>query len=98
MALRLHHDIVRGEIFNIRPYSTHGWLELRGQESPVMFELTGDCDPDLRGRRIRFEARPDPHDPPDPAAPPTRIHPHQVGPTGTMTADTWVKTLPCPVE
>ncbi len=57
MALRLTDLVVRGEIFNTQWYSVHGWLELRGQESPLHLELTGNCGPDLAGWHFRFTSR-----------------------------------------
>jgi hypothetical protein len=57
MAMRLADLVVRGELFNTRSYSVHGWLELQGAEQPLVLELTGNCSPDLRGWHIRFENR-----------------------------------------
>jgi hypothetical protein len=55
MAFRLADRVARGEIFNTRYYSTHGWLELRDSDQPVLLQLTGNCSPDLAGWHFRFE-------------------------------------------
>jgi len=92
MVVRLDGLVVCGEISNTRQYSTHGWIELIGQDKPLVLQLTGDCDPDLRGKRFRFEARAS-----DAASNRQAEWPklawQQVGPTGTMTADRTVRTL-----
>ena len=107
MALRLGNQVVRGEIFNTRRHSVHGWLELRDWDRPLLLELTGNCDPDLAGWHIRFEARPSA----DPQNPIHRsddtsgernefdrsgVAPRQIGATGTMTAARQVKSCDCP--
>lgn len=56
MTLLLGDYVVRGEIINTEPYSTHGFLELRGCDRPLVFQLTGDCTEDLRGKHVRFAA------------------------------------------
>ncbi len=65
MALRLNDHVLCGEIVNTGHYSVHGWLGLRGCRRPLMLQLTGNCDPDLKGRHIRFEIQglPDEEDP-----------------------------------
>ena len=100
MALRLTDLVVRGEIFNTRWYSVHGWLELEGQESPIQLELTGNCCPDLAGWHIRFEsraARNEAGSESDTSPPLAGVAWQQIGPTGTMTAARKVKvTAPMP--
>lgn len=101
MAWRLSDQVLRGELLNLRNYSTHGWIQIRGEEQPLHLELTGNCDPDLRGKHVRFvardvEAREASGD--DEGGNPRRIAWQQVGPTGTMTADRQVKVSDCPVE
>ncbi len=84
MALRLGDYVVAGELINRRPNSTHGWLALRGEETPVIFQLTGDCSAALRGQHIRFSL---PDDRPVPDAPPLdtkRLAWQQIGPTGEI--------------
>jgi hypothetical protein len=92
MAWRLGGSVVRGELFNLRLNSVHGWIELRDHESPLRLELTGNFDESLGGKHLRFEAR-------DAAAPASgaeqtngagvpldvaELEPMQVGPTGDM--------------
>jgi hypothetical protein len=109
MAWRLNDLVVRGELFNTRSYSTHGWVELKGQEQPLVLELTGNCSPDLRGWHIQFEARPSPG---EEGARSRRkkgrggpskkelqgLAWQQIGPTGTMTAARKVRVADCPPE
>ena len=110
MALRLDGLVLCGELRNTRKNSTHGWLGLRGFDRPLVFELTGDCDPDLAGRYIRFEVR----DPPrhgdnasdtdeseDAKLERLRLSGlkwQQIGPTGTMTAARKVRVADCSTE
>lgn len=103
MALRLGEYVVYGELRNNRNYATHGVLVLRtpeGAEQCVLhLDLTGDCEADLKGRVIRFQ-------PLHPDAPgrffveeeQPRLHFHQIGPTGQLTADGWARELPCSEE
>lgn len=86
MSLELGDRVLRGEVCNTSWYGTDGWLEVRGIEHPVRLDLTGNCDADLAGCRIRFEV-------PDAEAkgtsggsPSPRFATEQVGPTGVMTA------------
>lgn len=103
MSLRLGDYVIYGEVTNIRNYSTVVYLGLRGEEpdgdTAMHIELTGNCNGDLRGKHIRF--RPDRERPDDAVFRPDE-HPGvqmlQVGPTGTMTAQGWVRDLPCSVE
>ena len=93
MALRLNDLVVRGELINVRNYSTHGWLQLRGHEQPLLLQLTGNCDPDLKGKHIRFEA-PNAEALENVPCEPGELADlawQQVGPTGTMTAERKVK-------
>ena len=86
MALRLGEHVVAGEIINRRGYMTHGWFALRGDESPVIFQLTGNCSPELHGKHLRFSI-------PDERPPPKEVPPldmkqfarQQIGPTGEIT-------------
>jgi hypothetical protein len=110
MALRLGEWVVCGELFNTQRYSVRGWLGLCGQEQPLAFELTGNCDPDLAGWHIRFEARgatkPDQPsvaeelgtDAADPGPDLSNVAWSQIGPTGTMTAARRVRVADCPPE
>ena len=86
MALLLGDHVVAGEIINRRGYMTHGWLALRGDETPVIFQLTGNCSPDMRGKHLRFSI-PDERPPPKNPAPldVKRLARQQIGPTGQIT-------------
>ena len=55
MAWRLENSVIRGELFNLRPNSVHGWLELRGAPSLVHLGLTGNMEGELSGKRVQFE-------------------------------------------
>jgi hypothetical protein len=57
MAFRLSEQVIRGELINTQRFSTHGWLELRGADRPLLLHLTGNCSPDLAGWHIRFQAK-----------------------------------------
>jgi hypothetical protein len=91
MALRLGDWVVEGELINTRKNSVHGWLRLRDHDAPLALHLTGNCDPDLTGRHIRFTARPS--DAPEIDLP--QLAPQQIGPTGTMTAARRVRDFDC---
>jgi len=86
MTLRLGEYVVAGEIINRRRNSTHGWLALRGQDHPVLVQLTGDPSPELVGKRFRFEIPEDrpPADPPPVPLDFKQIASQQIGPTGEM--------------
>jgi hypothetical protein len=101
MALRLGDYVVAGELINRRPNSTHGWLALRGEESPIIFQLTGNCSGELRGKHLRFSV---PENRPRPSVPPLdmqKVASQQVGPTGEIaikqvrTSEHAVVTRPC---
>jgi len=101
MAVRLGEHVVCGEIHNTSHYSVHGWIQLRGRKHPILLQLTGDCEEDLKGRHIRFEARSaqdeeqqdEPFEEED-AFP--FLATQQIGPTGSMTAARRVKVADCP--
>lgn len=100
MALRLSDKVVRGEFFNVRKNTVHGWIQLEGEERPLMLDLTGNCDPDLAGWQFRFEARPQVNlgwdqDDEDEGPDLSKIAWHQIGPTGEMTAARRVKHADC---
>ncbi|MEX2172971.1 MAG: hypothetical protein WD872_01330 [Pirellulaceae bacterium] len=95
MALRLGDHVVAGELINRRPYMTHGWLALRGEESPIIFQLTGNCGEALRGKHIRFSIPDDRPRYEEPSPLETKsLAWQQVGPTGEITIRQ-VKTFPC---
>jgi hypothetical protein len=95
MAFRLGDAVIRGELFNTSKYSVHGWIQLRDQEQRLIFELTGDCDPDLAGKHIRFEAPPDGRYQNDEVNL-EGLTWRQIGPTGVMTAARMVRVCECP--
>jgi len=92
MALRLDQVVLSGEIINTRHYSTHGWLEFRGRETPVRLELTGNCGAGLAGCHFQFKVRTELQDmlrgkndrSPREAADIEWLADQQVGPTGDM--------------
>ncbi|MHC4714134.1 MAG: hypothetical protein ACYTAN_12825 [Planctomycetota bacterium] len=104
MAYRLGEYVIYGEIRNTRHYSTSGFIVLRGEggrETILRLSLTGDCCADLRGKRFRFRAS----QRGDRSAAHFSLREHrgfqlyQIGPTGTITASTWVRAVGCsPVE
>lgn len=109
MAYRLNDAVICGELINTRRNSVHGWLGLRGCDRPLKFELTGNCDPDLVGRHIRFEVPglPERAEQDVSTGSDSEILERlqlkglawfQIGVTGTMTADRRVKTADCSVE
>lgn len=109
MSWRLGDLVISGEIINTTNYSTHGYLTLRGVDEPILLQLTGNCDPDLAGRHMRFEVRPRPTqdadspatgtDSDDNAVPDiTGLARQQIGPTGTMTANHRVKVADCSIH
>ena len=105
MALRLNHVVLGGEVINTEHYSTHGWLELRGRESPLLLQLTGNCGPELAGCHFRFTTRTELEEPrrrpgdiaPREASDIEWLADQQVGPTGTMTIRQ-VKWFNCPAD
>ncbi len=102
MAYRLGNYIVSGSLDNRRRNRTVGTLSLWASDGPgpgaVRFELTGDCNPDFRGKKIRFWCRQDPWKctPVDPVLF-SKFQWLQIGATGTMTASGWVRSMPCDV-
>lgn len=98
MAFRLGEYVIRGELFNIRNYATHGRLQLRDSEQLVAIELTGNCSDDLRGKHICFEVNRNDNDSNEDKPDYSGLAWIQVGVTGTMTADHWVKIPDCPID
>jgi hypothetical protein len=95
MALRLGPHVIRGELNNTKRFSTFGRFEIVGRETPIVVELTGDCGPDLKGKRVYFEAAPAPTEAPER---PNEIAGHLIGVTGTIAADSWVRVFDCSPE
>jgi len=98
MALRLGEHLICGELRNTENYVTNGTIVLQGDEGErtLYLHLTGNCDPDLAGLHVRLRRGPD-SPPPSPIdrADFFPLARQQVGPTGPMTAEGWVKALPC---
>src|SRR4051794_24156395 len=99
MAFRIGDLVIAGIFCHTSPYCVHGRLLLRGAEDPLMFELTGEPEPDLRGRVFEFSVPANEREPNDEdrrlvAAFATQ----QVGSTGFMTAARRVKRYDCPPE
>jgi len=103
MAYRLGDYVLYGELRNTSNYSTTGYLVMRSENEDdqhvLHLNLTGNPSPDLMGKRVRFWLEKDSHD-----AQLFRRDDHkelrdnQIGPTGTMTAEGWVKTFDCTME
>jgi hypothetical protein len=103
MALRLGEEVLYGDLTNTSHYATHGVIILRGaepgQETRLILELTGNCGRDLRGKHFRFRPADDsPADAIFRLEDYTGFQDRQIGPTGTMTTQGWVRALPCSVE
>lgn len=103
MAYRLGEYVVYGELHNKRNYSTFGMIVLRGpspgRETVVRLDLTGNCDRDLQGKTFRFWPAREPADAPVFSMQENKGFQHrQIGPTGTMTAQGWVRMIPCSPE
>ncbi|HOW70511.1 MAG TPA: hypothetical protein PKY77_07920 [Phycisphaerae bacterium] len=109
MSWRLSDLVIGGEIINTKNYSTHGYIALRGLEQPILLQLTGNCEPDLFGRHIRFEVRPrggQGKGSTKAAAGEGEASPRdlsglarrQIGPTGMMTANHRVKDAGCSIH
>ncbi len=108
MAYRPGPYIVQDRIDNTSPKSISGHLLLRGEDQPVHLELTGDCMPDLRGCTVRFEPgeiakeqlerREGTEEEELPTFTEEGFAFRQVGTTGAITADCWIKVPEVPVE
>ena len=89
MPLNLSDIVAHGELFS-RRNSVQGWLGLRNGKDCIRLDLTGNCEPDLDGRNIRFESR---HPRQLEKASPdlTELAWHQIGPAGKITAALQIK-------
>jgi len=103
MAFRLGEYVVYGELRNTQNYKTFGIIVLRAKagddETVIRVELTGDCERDLKGKCFRF--RPREGDPLQEVFDPKKYEGFQhiqIGATGLMTANEWVRTFDCSVE
>lgn len=104
MALRLSDLVVCGEIENTTHYTVTGWLKFKNHPRPLRLQLTGNCSPDLQGRRLRFQTRDAEQleeeeggnaDDLSRSEIPANLAWQQIGPTGTMTADRQIKVAEC---
>ena len=102
MALRLSEYVLAGELFNTQKNSVHGYLWLRDSDRPILFQLTGNCLPDLAGHHLRFEARPNPMTGTgaltEEEVSERRIAWMQIGVVGEMTALRQVRSSDCPID
>lgn len=51
---RIGSQIIRGELYNLKRNSVHGWLDVGGDRG-VRLELTGNMSGELFGQRVRFQ-------------------------------------------
>ncbi|EDY16408.1 hypothetical protein CfE428DRAFT_6027 [Chthoniobacter flavus Ellin428] len=94
MAFRLDDLVIAGVFYNTRPFCVHGRLLLRGEETPILVELTGIPAEDLRGRGFEFEVpRNDRPATDDDRARVAQFRNQQIGAVGTMTAALKRKTV-----
>lgn len=102
MGIHLGEYLYWGEVTN-KGFSTWGnfyfWTGTNGKLVPLRLQLVGRCSPDLNNKRVRFY-KPVNEDPPKVIPPELArsIRYRQIGATGTMTAQGWVKQLPCEPE
>lgn len=105
MAFRLGDYVTYGELFTTSHYGVYGFVVLRtdtgeagGDHTFVRLELTGDPDPDLQNKHICFEPAEGSEIKCFDTSENKSFQLQQYGATGTMTAQGWVRTLPCSVE
>lgn len=55
MSTCIGSQIVRGELFNLKRNSVHGWLDF-GDESGVRLDFTGNMSGEFAGQQVRFQA------------------------------------------
>jgi hypothetical protein len=103
MAMRLGEYLYWGEIRHEGEFTTTGnlylWTGDQNKLLPIRLHLVGDCNPDMNGKRLRFyppEGRGTLE--PVPLDLAKQIAYQQIGTTGTMTAQGWVRELPCSPE
>jgi hypothetical protein len=105
MAYRLSDYVTYGELYTTSHYGVYGFLVLRTEEEEaggdhtiVRLELTGDPDPDLQDKHICFEPEEGSEIKYFRRAEHRGLQMQQYGATGTMTAQGWVRALPCSPE
>ncbi|MDZ4857406.1 MAG: hypothetical protein SGI88_00365 [Candidatus Hydrogenedentes bacterium] len=103
MAFRLGDYVVYGEIRNLKNYQTFGFLVMRAEsvddQHVIHLNLTGNCNPDLTGKCFRFWPEGEGKEGPIYLRSDFKgFRDMQVGTTGDMTAEGWVRTFECSVE
>ena len=93
MAVRLHENIIRGEIDNRTRGLIRGLIWLAGRAEPIALELTGNCLRDLAGCFIRFE-----NPQPVTAAEPVELATPQRGVAGEITTSRKLRVCDGPLE
>ncbi|HKP04563.1 MAG TPA: hypothetical protein VJU77_14525 [Chthoniobacterales bacterium] len=94
MALRIHDNVVAGEIDNRSKGIVRGKIWLEGQPEPILLELNGNAHPDLAGCLLTFSNRGRRFA--DPGL--ERISRHQQGMVGDLTASRKARVLDVSVE
>lgn len=61
MTTRIGSQIFRGELFNLKRNSTHGWIDFGGDWG-VRIEVTGNMSGELAGKRVQFQSPVPPSD------------------------------------
>src|SRR5687768_17086150 len=92
MSIRIGDYIEWGCLYHSHRNSTHGYLGLRGMETPIAFELVGDPAPDLIGKALRFEPRDT--NAVEPVPKDLRLQWRQAGPTGLITIERGARFIP----
>lgn len=98
MAIRLYNMVVCGEIINNSKNSVRGFLQIRDSDKPIIFDLTGNCDADLAGKHIRFEAPKYVGNDLSTKTDLSSVSRRQIGPTGKISAALSVRDPGGPIE
>lgn len=85
MSLQLGSYVAYGELRNTCRNSVWGWLGLTGMDHTILLELTGNCEPDLFGKHIRFRSRKMPEATFDSKSVP-HFQSRHIGPVGKISA------------
>ena len=94
MALRIHEQVVRGDLDNRLRGRVRGQIWLVGRDQPITLELSGNCLRDLAGCLINFSN-------PNPSAganAQSDLAPSQEGIAGEITASHRVRVFDVPLE
>jgi len=76
-------SVCSGVIENTETHRVTGRLDVRGRREPIALDLTGNCESDLRGRRIEFEPSAEADPVPD-AIDLSLLDARQIGATGVI--------------